>query len=115
MPLIAAALNLSRAEVHGVVSFYHHFREQPAGQHTIRLCRAEACQAMNGDALAAYASRRLGVAFGATREDGKVTLEAVYCLGNCACAPSAMIDGQLHGRVQPDTLAECADDWGVPE
>jgi len=115
VPLIASALNLSRAEVHGVVSFYHHFREQPAGQHTIKLCRAEACQAMSGDALAVFATRRLGVEFGATRNDGKVTLEAVYCLGNCACAPSAMIDGQLHGRVQRETLAACAERWGLPE
>jgi formate dehydrogenase subunit gamma len=115
VPLIAEALNLSRAEVHGVVSFYHHFREQPAGQHTIKLCRAEACQAMNGDALAAFASQRLGVAFGETRKDGKVTLEAVYCLGNCACAPSAMIDGQLRGRVDRQVLTDCVESWGVPE
>lgn len=115
VPLIASALNLSRAEVHGVVSFYHHFRERPAGQHTIQLCRAEACQAMNGEALAAFARRRLGVDFGETRSDGKVTLESVYCLGNCACAPSAMIDGQLRGRVDQQSLAQCVEDWGVPE
>jgi formate dehydrogenase subunit gamma len=114
VPLIADALNLSRAEVHGVVSFYHHFRERPAGQHTLQLCRAEACQAMNGDALAAYARKRLQLDFGETRDDGRVTLEAVYCLGNCACAPSAMIDGQLRGRVDPQTIEECAADWGVP-
>jgi formate dehydrogenase subunit gamma len=114
VPLIADALNLSRAEVHGVVSFYHHFREQPAGQHTIQLCRAEACQSMHGDALAEFARRRLQIEFGQTREDGKVTLEAVYCLGNCACAPSAMIDGQLRGRLDTQALAECADGWGVP-
>jgi formate dehydrogenase subunit gamma len=114
VPLIASALNLSRAEVHGVVSFYHHFRERPAGQHTIKLCRAEACQSMNGDTLAAFAAQRLGVAFGQTRKDGKVTLEAVYCLGNCACAPSAMIDGQLRGRVDREALEECASGWGVP-
>jgi formate dehydrogenase subunit gamma len=114
VPLIADALNLSRAEVHGVVSFYHHFREQPAGQHTIQLCRAEACQAMNGNALADFAKRRLGLEFGETRQDGKVTLEAVYCLGNCACAPSAMIDGQLRGRVDREALEQCAEGWGVP-
>ena len=114
VPLIADALNFSRAEVHGVVSFYHHFRERPAGQHTVQLCRAEACQAMQGDALAEFAKRRLQVEFGQTREDGKVTLEAVYCLGNCACAPSAMIDGQLRGRLDAQALADCADDWGVP-
>jgi formate dehydrogenase subunit gamma len=114
VPLIADALNLSRAEVHGVVSFYHHFRARPAGQHTIQLCRAEACQSMNGDALAEYAKQRLQVEFGQTREDGKVTLEAVYCLGNCACAPSAMIDGQLRGRLDIDVLKDCADGWGLP-
>lgn len=114
VPPIADALNLSRAEVHGVVSFYHHFRAQPAGQHTIKLCRAEACQAMNGDALAEFARQRLGLEFGQTRQDGKVTLEAVYCLGNCACAPSAMIDGHLRGRLDAKTLAECAENWGVP-
>jgi formate dehydrogenase subunit gamma len=114
VPLIAEALNLSRAEVHGVVSFYHHFRERPAGQHTVKLCRAEACQAMNGDALADFARQRLQLEFGQTRQDGKVTLEAVYCLGNCACAPSAMIDGQLRGRMDNQALADCAEDWGVP-
>ena len=114
VPLIADALNLSRAEVHGVISFYHHFRDRPAGQHTLKLCRAEACQAMNGHALAEFAKQRLKLEFGQTREDGKVTLEAVYCLGNCACAPSAMIDGQLRGRVDEQTLSDCAESWGVP-
>jgi formate dehydrogenase subunit gamma len=114
VPLIADALNLSRAEVHGVISFYHHFRDRPAGQHIIKLCRAEACQAMNGNALAEFAKQRLNLDFGQTREDGKVTLEAVYCLGNCACAPSAMIDGQLRGRVDEQALSECAETWGVP-
>jgi len=98
-----------------VVSFYHHFRGQPAGAHTIKLCRAEACQAMNGDALAAFARQRLGIEFGETRTDGKVTLEAVYCLGNCACAPSAMIDGHLRGRLDAQALTAFADNWGVPE
>jgi formate dehydrogenase subunit gamma len=114
VPLIADALNLSRAEVHGVVSFYHHFRERPAGQHTIQLCRAEACQAMNGDALAEFAKRRLQLEFGQTRADGTATLEAVYCLGNCACAPSAVIDGHLRGRLDAQALADCADGWGIP-
>jgi formate dehydrogenase subunit gamma len=115
VPLIADAFNLSRAEVHGVVSFYHHFREQPAGRHTLQLCRAEACQAMNGDALAEFARKRLQIDFGETRKDGKATLESVYCLGNCACAPSAMIDGELRGRLDRDALAKCAQEWGVPE
>jgi len=104
--LIADSLNLSRAEVHGVVSFYHHFREQPAGSCVVKLCRAEACQAMNGDALASFATRHLGVEFGATRADGAVTLENVYCLGNCACAPSMTINGQLYGRANPKLLEE---------
>ena len=115
VPLIADALNLSRAEVHGVVSFYHHFRAEPAGEHTLQLCRAEACQAMNGDALAEFARKRLQVDFGETRQDGKATLESVYCLGNCACAPSAMIDGELRGRVDREAIAECVRAWGVPE
>jgi formate dehydrogenase subunit gamma len=115
VPLIADALNLSRAEVHGVISFYHHFRDRPAGQHTLKLCRAEACQAMNGHALAEFARRRLQIDFGQTRDDGKVTLEAVYCLGNCACAPSAMIDGQLRGKVDEEMLSGCIGEWGVSE
>ena len=106
VPLIADSLNLSRAEVHGVVSFYHHFREHPAGRCVVKLCRAEACQAMNGDALASFATRHLGVEFGATRADGAVTLENVYCLGNCACAPSMTINGQLYGRASPKLLEE---------
>jgi formate dehydrogenase subunit gamma len=106
VPLIADVLNLSRAEVHGVVSFYHHFREQPAGRCIVKLCRAEACKAMNGDALASFATRHLGVEFGATRADGAVTLENVYCLGNCACAPSMTINGQLYGRATPKLLEE---------
>lgn len=106
LPPIAAALNLSRAEVHGVVSFYHHFRGAAPGDMVVRLCRAEACQAMNGRALEEHATQRLGVACGATRADGRVTLEAVYCLGNCACAPSMMVNGELHGRVTPARFDE---------
>ena len=92
VPLIADALNLSRAEVHGVICFYHHFRDAPAGQNVVQVCRAEACQAMNGDALAEPRDASWASDFGETRADGSVTLEAVYCLGNCACAPS--IDGR---------------------
>jgi formate dehydrogenase subunit gamma len=98
-PLIAAALNRSRAEIHGVVTFYHDFRHAPAGRHVLKLCRAEACQAAGGDALAAHAEARLGMAMGTTAADGSVTLEPVYCLGLCATAPSAMIDGRLVGRL----------------
>jgi formate dehydrogenase subunit gamma len=115
VPLIADALNLSRAEVHGVVSFYHHFRDAPRGHHTLALCRAEACKSMNADALAEFARKRLGVGFGETRGDGRVTLDAVYCLGNCACAPSAMIDGELRGRVDVQAIAEFAQRCGVSE
>jgi formate dehydrogenase subunit gamma len=103
-PLIAAALNRSRAEIHGVVTFYHDFRHAPAGRHVLKLCRAEACQAAGGDALAARAEARLGIAMGATTPDGSVTLEPVYCLGLCATAPSAMIDGRVVGRLDERRL-----------
>ena len=99
VPIVAEALNLSRAEVHGVVSFYHDFRRAPPGRHVLRLCRAEACQSMGARELAAHVERKLAVPFGATTKDGAVTLEAVYCLGNCALAPAAMIDGALKGRL----------------
>ena len=98
-PIIADVLNVTRAEVHGVVTFYHDFRSSPAGAHVLRLCRAEACQSAGGEALAARAEAALGVASGQTTGDGKVTLEAVYCLGLCASAPSAMFDGRLVGRL----------------
>ena len=104
VPVIAAELNLSRAEVHGVVSFYHHFRATPPGRRILRLCRAEACQAMNGRALEAHVLQRLGIGFGETTSDRGITLEAVYCLGLCACAPAVMIDGEVHGRVTPQRL-----------
>jgi formate dehydrogenase subunit gamma len=99
LPVIAKKLNLSRAEVHGVMSFYHDFREQPAGRHTVKICRAEACQSMGGDRIAEHAKGRFKVDFGQTAPDGSVTLEAVYCLGLCACAPAAMVDGKVVGRV----------------
>jgi formate dehydrogenase subunit gamma len=99
IPMIASALNLSRAEVHGVFTFYHDFRKKPAGRHVLKLCRAEACQAAGGDALAARAEARLGVALGDTTADARVSLEPIYCLGLCATAPSAMLDGRLVGRL----------------
>ena len=99
IPIIAAALNLSRAEVHGVFTFYHDFRREPAGRHVLKLCRAEACQAAGGDALAARAEAKLGIALGNTTADELTTLEPVYCLGLCATAPSAMLDGRLVGRL----------------
>lgn len=113
VPLIAEALNLSRAEVHGVVSFYHHFREKPLGRLHVQLCRAEACQSMNGEANAHHARQRLGVDFGQTRADGAVTLDSVYCLGLCACAPAAMINGRPEGRVSAQTIDRLAEQHGV--
>jgi formate dehydrogenase subunit gamma len=104
VPLLAAGLNLSRAEVHGVVSFYHYFRSSPPGAHTVSVCRAESCQAVGGEALAVHARQRLGVDFHQTTSDGRFSLEPVYCLGNCACSPAVMIDGRLHGRVTPERL-----------
>jgi formate dehydrogenase subunit gamma len=97
--LVAARLNLSRAEVHGVVSFYHDFRHAPAGRHVLKLCRAEACQAMGCEANATALLQRLGLGWGETSQDGRLTIEPVYCLGLCACAPSAMLDDELHGRL----------------
>jgi len=99
IPMIAEALSLTRAEVHGVFTFYHDFRHKPAGKHVLKLCRAEACQAAGGDALAARAEAKLGVAIGNTTPDERVTLEPIYCLGLCATAPSAMLDGRLVGRL----------------
>jgi len=99
IPMVAAALNLSRAEVYGVFTFYHDFRKAPAGRHVLKLCRAEACQAAGGDALAARAEAKLGIAIGNTTADERVTLEPIYCLGLCACAPSAMLDGRVIGRL----------------
>jgi formate dehydrogenase subunit gamma len=106
VPLIATGLNLSRADVHGVVTFYHHFRRTPPGRRVVRLCRAEACQAMNGRALEAHARQQLGIGFGETTADREVTLEAVDCLGLCACSPAAMIDDEVHGRMTPARLDE---------
>ena len=102
--LLAHAFNLSRAEVHGVVTFYHDFRRTPPGRHVVKLCQAEACQAMGARGVRAHACERLGVALGETTGDGRVTLEATYCLGLCATAPSAMIDGNVLGRLTPARL-----------
>ncbi len=110
VPALAHAFNLSRADVHGVVSFYHDFRDHPAGRHVLRLCRAEACQAMGGDGLAARARARLGVGWGETTADGALTLEPVFCLGLCACGPSAMLDGALHGRLDAAALDALLDE-----
>lgn len=104
VPVIAEELNLSRAEVHGVVTFYHDFRRAPHGRHVLKICQAEACQSLGCRELTAQAERTLGVAIGETSPDGRVTLEAIYCLGLCATGPSAMIDGRLVGRLTPAKL-----------
>ncbi len=104
VPVLADVLNLGRAEVHGVISFYYDFRDHPAGRHVLKICRAEACQSMGGAAMAAGVLDRLGVDWHGTTPDGAVTVEPVYCLGLCACAPAAMLDGQLMGRVDGDRL-----------
>ena len=109
VPEIAAALSLSRAEVHGVLTYYHHFRSVPAGRHVVQICQAEACRANGAEALMAHASARLACAPGHTRADGAVTLEPVYCLGLCATGPSAMVDHRLRARVS----AAAVDDWAA--
>ena len=114
VPQLAEALNISRAEVHGVISFYHHFRELAPGRYVVQLCRAEACQSMNSRGLEEYVRSTLRLNFGETTPDGRVTLEPVYCLGNCACAPSMMVNGELHGRVTPERFGEIMKDWSVP-
>ena len=111
VPIIADGLNLSRAEVHGVISFYHYFRSTPPGRHTIHLCRAEACQSMNQQALEAHAKATLGVDFHGTTANGAFSFEPVYCLGNCACSPAIMVDGELYGRVTPDRFDVIVSQW----
>lgn len=108
IPAIATGLNLSRAEVHGVVTFYHYFRTHPPGRRKVEICRAEACQAVGADALVAHAKSALGLDFHETTADGAVSLDAVYCLGNCACGPAIRVDGRLHGRVTPERFDELA-------
>jgi formate dehydrogenase subunit gamma len=103
VPAIAAGLNLSRAEVHGVIGYYHHFRSEPAGRHVVQVCRAESCQACGGDALWDAAQQALGCE-GGTRADGAVTLEPVYCLGLCAQSPALQIGDRLHARMTPEKL-----------
>jgi formate dehydrogenase subunit gamma len=108
-PLVAAALNLSRAEVHGIVTFYHDFRRQPPGRHVLRLCRAEACQAAGGEALADRVRHQHGVEWHGTTADGALTLEPVFCLGLCACAPAAMLDLDVLGRLDMAALDAALD------
>lgn len=102
IPMIAAALNQSRAEIHGVISFYHQFRTTAPGKHTVEICRAEACQAMGSRQLEAHAKAALGVDYHQTTDDRSISLEAVYCLGNCACAPSVRVNDDIVGRVDAD-------------
>jgi len=103
-PVLTEVLNITRAELHGVISFYHDFRDAPAGRHTLKICRAEACQSMGGAALAADTLARLGVDWHGTTADGRITVEPVYCLGLCACAPAAMLDDKVAGRVDAARL-----------
>jgi formate dehydrogenase subunit gamma len=106
VPVIAHELNLSKAEVHGVISFYADFRAEPAGRTVVKLCRAEACQSVGAERLAAHAQQVFGVKLGQTTADGSVTLEQVFCLGNCALGPAAQINGRLHGRLTEQRLDE---------
>lgn len=113
VPTIAEGLNLSRAEVHGVISFYHHFRTEPTGRHVIQLCRAEACQAVGARQLEKHITTALDIAVGDTTESGDVTLLPVYCLGNCACGPSLQVDEEIYGRVTPERFDALLSDLGA--
>jgi formate dehydrogenase subunit gamma len=112
VPIIALALNLTRAEVHGVVTFYHDFRHEPAGRHVLKLCRAEACQSVNGERLAQQMLDRFGLDWGGTTPDGRLTIEATYCLGLCASGPSAMLDGEPMARLTADSIDDIAREVG---
>lgn len=107
--VIASELNLSRAEVHGVIGFYRYFRETPPGKHTLQICQAESCQAMGGAVLAEHAKSILNIDFHETTTDQRLSLEPVYCLGNCACSPAVMIDHEIYGRVTPERLEQLLD------
>lgn len=107
VPAIADAMNLSRAEIHGVLTFYHDFRRSPAGRHVVKICRAEACQAVGAVALADHARSRLGIDWHETTPDGAVTLEPVFCLGLCACGPAALVDGEPVSGVDPAAFDRC--------
>lgn len=102
VPLVADRLNLTRAEVHGVITYYHHFRQEPTGKIVVQVCRAEACQSVGGNQLAEHAIKSLGCDFHETSKDGAVTLEPVYCLGQCACGPSIMVGEDVFARVTPE-------------
>jgi formate dehydrogenase subunit gamma len=110
VPLIADALNISRAEVHGTISFYHDFRREPPGRHVLKMCRAEACQAMGCDKVIDHVEKRLKARLGETTADGSFTLDAVYCLGNCSLSPAVMLDGKPYGRVSAQVADFLIDD-----
>jgi len=111
---ISKALNLSRAEVHGVISFYHDFNTDPVGYHTVQICRAEACQSMGSRDIEAHAKQSLGIDYGETTSDGLVTLEPVYCLGNCACSPSIRVNDDIHARIDPPRFDELMAELAPP-
>jgi formate dehydrogenase subunit gamma len=110
VPLIADALNLTRAEVHGVITFYHDFRSEPCGSHLLQLCRGEACQSMGSESVAADVLAKLGVSWHGTTNDGEVTVEPVYCLGLCACSPTALLDGEPLGWLDAAKVTEALDE-----
>lgn len=114
VPQIAIGFNLSRAEVHGVISFYHDFNTSPVGQHTVQICRAEACQSMGSRQIEAHAKKSLGIEYGETTKDGRVTLQPVYCLGNCACSPSMRINDDIYARVSPASFDQLISELYVP-
>jgi formate dehydrogenase subunit gamma len=109
---IAAEVNLSRAEVHGVVSFYHDFRTEPPGENIIKICQAESCQAMGSRDLTSHAEKKIGATLNSTTKDGQITLEPVYCLGNCACSPAVMVNEKVYGKVSADKIDELVDACG---
>jgi len=109
VPIIADELNLSRAEVHGAISFYHYFRQTPPGRHSIQICQAESCQAMGSETLTTHAKQSLGIDFHSTTSDQEFSLDPVYCLGNCACSPAVMVDDEVYGRVTPERLEQILD------
>jgi formate dehydrogenase subunit gamma len=110
VPLVAEALNLTRAEVHGVVTFYHDFRREPCAPHLLQLCRAEACQSMGSEDLAAAVLAKLGAGWHGTTRDGELRIEPVYCLGLCATAPAGLLDGEPLGRLNLDKITEALDE-----
>ncbi len=114
VPLIARALNISQAEVHGTISFYHDFRRAPPGRHVLKVCRAESCQSMGCDSLIEHIQNRLGIPLGGTTEDGRITFEQIFCLGMCASSPALMLDDRPYARVSPDVADSLIDNVRRP-